>query len=411
MRFKDYYLKKQKKIIAFPGIKVENNASKMALIFSKIYEERIIPPALSSLFLILPKAELHAHLRGSIPLRFLREIMLVHGASEKEIAEKIIIPNRFDNLNQFIQAYEKLTINCKEKENLTLATYLVCRKAAEDNVKYLELRISLVEDNLSSQDMLNSIRRGIEISQQELNNNDFKQIVKLIISAKRHGKTGDSLEKIKKKMMKEVKLAVDLYYSQPDHLIVGFDICGDETNHPIYLYKDVIQYAKENNLPITIHAGETYFSGNLTGNESVEHSVQLNANRIGHGIRLNNNKLIELIKKKNIVVEVAPTSNVAIKNADWKNHPIRHFLDKGIKVALCTDDAGLLKTKQTKEFERLYKHGLITSWFQIKRLILNSIEGAFIADEEKKKIYNEFQQELKAIENNPFYQKIIERYL
>lgn len=387
-----------------------NKISKKVL--NELNTEKPVNPWLHSLFVVLPKAELHSHLRGSRPTRILKEMFLARGISDKEATTKSMVHSRFENLSDFVTSYEKVTQNCKDPEQLKLATYIICKKAAEDNVRYLPLRIGLAGESNSPEEILNAVKEGIKLCQDEIQDKNFAPKVKVIVGAKRHGHKGDSTEKIVKAAMEEVKLAVKLRESDPDKTIVGFDICGDEIHHKIDDFAPVIKYAKDNDLPVTIHAGETDHSEELTGAESVEHALHLGADRIGHGLHaLDDEELTQELKEKGTILEVPPTSNVAIGNATWKEHPIRKMLDKGLKVAICTDDPGLLHTKISKELERLYKHGVIQDWNEIKEIILNGARGSFLPKEEKEELVQEFEEELKAIEETPQFKSVIDQYL
>jgi adenosine deaminase len=381
-------------------------------IIDELNSENTINPWLHSLFIVLPKAELHAHLRGSRPRRLLKETLIAQGANEMEAHAKASAPNRFTNLTEFIHSYESITEGCKNPEQLKLATYLICKKAAEDNVKYLPLRIGLAGEESSPEEILNAVKEGAKLCKEEVKEAGLAPKIKVIVSAKRHGRSGESVDKIVERAMEDVKLAVKLRDKDPDKTIVAFDICGDESRYPIDLFKDVIEYAKKHKLPVTVHAGETEHSGNLTGAESVEHALDLNVDGLGHALHsIDDEKLMERIKDSGIIVEVPPTSNVAIKNATWKEHPIRKMLDHGIKVAICTDDAGLLQTKISKEFERLYKHGVIKNWNEIKEIILNGARGSFLPEDEKQELIEDFKQELRDIEKVPQFKAVIDKYL
>ncbi|MEI7473980.1 MAG: adenosine deaminase family protein [bacterium] len=381
-------------------------------IINQLNDENTINPWLHSLFTVLPKAELHAHLRGSRPRRILKEMLTAQGVSEHDAHLKASVNNRFENLTEFVEAYEAITQGCKDPEQLKLATYMICKKAAEDNVKYLPLRIGLAGEKSSPEEILNAVKEGAKLCREEIKEAGLTQKVKIIVGAKRHGKLGEGVDKIVERAMEDVKLAVELRAKDPDKTIVGFDICGDESRYPIDLFKDVIAYAKENDLPVTVHAGETDHSGNLTGAESVEHALDMGVNRLGHALHATDDeKLMNRIRDLGITVEVPPTSNVAIKNATWDNHPIRKMLDKGIKVAICTDDPGLLQTKISKELERLYKHGVVTDWKEIKEIILNGARGSFLPKEEKEELVHEFEKDLSDIENTPQFKNVIDKYL
>ncbi len=104
-----------------------------------------------------------------------------------------------------------------------------------------------------------------------------------------------------------------------------------------------MKLAKEYGYHITVHAGETASAQNVI--DSIE---KLGAERIGHGVRIENNEVAyKLVKEKGIMLELCPTSNVQTKAVDsMKNHPIRRFLDDGIKVSVNTDNRTVSNTSR-----------------------------------------------------------------
>ena len=60
--------------------------------------------------------------------------------------------------------------------------------------------------------------------------------------------------------------------------VVGFDLAGAEYNNPAKLHREAFYLIRNNNINVTIHAGEAY------GPESIHQSIHhCGAHRIGHG--------------------------------------------------------------------------------------------------------------------------------
>lgn len=379
------------------------------MVVHDLQQENPIHPLLASLFVALPKAERHVHLGGAKPKRIIRKMLERTGLSQEDIAKLTGTPERFKDLTHFNKFYDILATGSKEPQQLRIATYLVCKKAAEDNVKYLALRIGLADEPTSPETILTSIRQGIREAQEDLSKVGYTQNVRVIVAAKRHGRAGEPIETIVARAMKDAQLAVHHAKHDPDKLVVGFDIGGDESRYPLYHFKDVIRYVKKQGLPVTVHAGETPRSGPISGADSVKLALDYGVDSIGHAIHaVASPTLLQRLKSSGIIVESCPTSNTAIGDNPWKHHPIRKFLDAGIPVSVCTDDPGVFKTKISKEYERLYKHGLVTSWQEFKKLTLDSAKGAFLPSvQEKKELVHRFQQQLRILEQSPLYQPVI----
>lgn len=69
-------------------------------------------------------------------------------------------------------------------------------------------------------------------------------------------------------------------------------------------------------------------------------AVLLGSKRIGHGYLLDRHpKLLELIKQKDIAVEINPVSNQVLKLVeDYRNHPASIFLANNIPIVISSDD-------------------------------------------------------------------------
>lgn len=135
---------------------------------------------------------------------------------------------------------------------------------------------------------------------------------------------------------------------------------------------------------VTIHAGKTGIG------ENVFDAIQtLGAERIGHGIHIKNCKeAYELVKEKNIFLEMCSTSNIQTKAVNsFDAHPILDFHRDGIKVTINTDNRTVSNTTLTNEcyvIKENFKIDLDT----YKNIYFNSVETAFIDCQTKEKLKN-----------------------
>lgn len=142
--------------------------------------------------------------------------------------------------------------------------------------------------------------------------------------------------------------------------VVGLDIAGPmNPDFNVEDLVDAVRIAKDAGLGITIHTGE------VTGADEVRRVVELlSPNRIGHGIRsIDDPALLTLLKEKNIVLEVCPTSNIQTQAArDWDD--IKKIIDtlkaSGVAFTINSDGPELLGTSVKEEFEKLLEKGVMT---------------------------------------------------
>ena len=141
--------------------------------------------------------------------------------------------------------------------------------------------------------------------------------------------------------------------------VVGSDFIGEEINDISDLQpaiKEIVKYVnkEDKDFTIRIHAGE---NDSLRDNvrksimcvkQSLEPNQKMPRCRIGHGLYSENleteagKELMNLMKETGVVIEFQLTSNVRLNNlSDLSNHPIKKFLENGIKCVQGTDGCGM----------------------------------------------------------------------
>jgi len=118
--------------------------------------------------------------------------------------------------------------------------------------------------------------------------------------------------------------------------ICGINLSGKESKNSSFYYKNLFKYAKNNGLNTTVHTGE---DGEV---QEIWDSIHnLNPDRIGHGVKAYQDKsLMEYLKAKQMPMESCVTSNIKTETISppIANHPIKLYLDSGIKVFFNSDD-------------------------------------------------------------------------
>ena len=140
---------------------------------------------------------------------------------------------------------------------------------------------------------------------------------------------------------------VDAATSRPG--VVGIDLAGGPApDHTWALadYADVFQRAAQVGLGRTVHAGEG------RPPEEIRTAIErLGAQRIGHGTTLMDDPdVLQLVVEAGVTIEACPTSNVHTGLIPFfQAHPLRAWLDAGVKVTLCTDNTLLSATTMNNE--------------------------------------------------------------
>jgi len=143
---------------------------------------------------------------------------------------------------------------------------------------------------------------------------------------------------------------VDLAIPRPG--VVGIDLAGGpSTEHRWTLsdYASPFQRAAKLGLGTTVHAGEGRPPGEIR--TAIE---LLHAQRIGHGTTLlDDPSVLTLVIDRGVTIEACPTSNMHVGAIDSiKDHPLPHWLRKGVKVCVCTDNTLLSAVDAGEELRR-----------------------------------------------------------
>ncbi|WP_371379154.1 adenosine deaminase [Thalassotalea aquiviva] len=318
----------------------------------------------------LPLIDLHRHLDGNIRPFTIWELaqqhnMPVPAESFEEFLPHLLINDKAENLMDFLQ---KLDWGVKVLKTLD-DCQRIARENAEDlqlaGIDYAELRFSplyiAMQNNLNPYDVVEAIIDGFEQGCKQ-----YKVKGNLIgILSRTYGV--DSCQQ---------ELDALLPFK---HKLVAIDLAGDEGNKPASLFEQHFKQVVKADLAITIHAGEA------AGPESVWDAINLlHANRIGHGVNsIEDPKLIDFLIKNQITLECCLTSNYQTGTiADLANHPIKFFLDQGVRVCLNTDDPGVENIELRDEF-KLAQQIVGLNKQQIEKIQLNALNAAFISDSEK----------------------------
>jgi len=270
-----------------------------------------------------PKAELHLHLEGSIEPETLREL------APDLTLEEIRAHYEYPDFAGFLGSFEWVTRHLQTPEHYALITRRLLDRLAGENVRYAEIIHSTGVVLWREQDpaaVYDAIRRAAEGSGVE---------VQWIVDA------------VRQFGVEHVRRVAEFAASRVNDGVVAFGIGGDEARGPARLFQETFRNASAHGLRLTAHAGET------TGPESIWESLEIGAERIGHGIRaIDDPVLVRHLRDQDIPLDVCLSSNVATGAvASLREHPIRRLFDAGVPITLNTDDPAMFHTTLTAEYE------------------------------------------------------------
>lgn len=313
----------------------------------------------------LPKVELHLHLDGAVSLNLANKLT---GLSIEKLKEKMIAPDECENLSEYLTKFTFPGSLMQTKENLTLIAKDLVDRLAKQNVIYAEIRFAPMfhtKGNLTYEEVIDAVLEGLK------SNGNIK--TNLILCMMR----GFS----KEENIKTIEVA-QKYLNRG---VCAIDLAGAEDKYPLNEYLPLFEIAKKNGIPFTIHAGE---NGDAS---EVKKAINVGAKRIGHGIHaIDNAEVLNLIKERNILLEICPTSNVQTDSVkSYKEHPIEKLYKLGVSLCINTDNSTVSNISLTEEYIKL-RNNFNFTLEDYKQMNINAINASFINSKEKEELLKYF---------------------
>lgn len=332
----------------------------------------------------LPKTDLHVHLDGSLRLETILELaeqdgIQLPGRTPDELARAMHLGENTGSLVEYLKAFDVTLRVLQTEDALVRVARELGEDAAKEGVRYMEVRYAPMlhtRKGLRLTAVVEAVLEGLWQAKEE-----FGVESNVIICGIRNISPESSLE------------MAQLCVAYKNRGVVAFDLAGAEYDHPAKHHKASFQLVRDNNINVTIHAGEAY------GPESIHQAIHVcGAHRIGHGCRLREDgDLLHYVNDHRIALECCPSSNVqtgAVR--DLASHPIKLYYDLGLRVTVNTDNRLITDTTVSKELWLCHTQmGMKVP--EIKRVILNGFKAAFLPFHQKQAFLRRIARELAAI--------------
>lgn len=323
----------------------------------------------------MPKVELHLHLEGAFTFENLYSLIEKYGGDPniKNIDE---LRNffTFKDFPHFLKTWYWKNRFFREPEDFENSTYHTIKNLAEQNVVYAEVFYSpwdFEPNGLKVEEITEATISGIQKAETE-----YKIKIGLIADIVRNYGAEGSLKRL---------FQVTPFLNRG---IIGLGLGGDEKGYPAEDFQVVFKKAKDAGFRLTAHAGEA------DGPNSVKDAIlKLGVERIGHGVRaVEDDDVINIIKEKNIPLEVCITSNICTKiYSSVEDHPFKKMFEQGIIVTLNSDDPPMFGANITDEF-LLVADKLNFCMEDVKLLSLNAVNASFLDQDAKTSLRNSFEK-------------------
>jgi aminodeoxyfutalosine deaminase len=271
---------------------------------------------------MLPRAELHLHLEGTVSPATLKE--LDPSLTDEEIGRSL----QYNNFDGFIGAYVWVNRKLQTPADYALIARRLFGDLAAQGICYAEVIVSAGVILWKKQ----NLGTVFDALAEEADRSPVP--IRWIFDATRQWGA------------LAAKPVFDFAAENQHRGIVGIGLGGFEELGPARWFTVLFDQARERGLRLTCHAGET------TGPQSVWDALAIGAERIGHGIRaIEDPRLIDELRSRDVPLEISISSNVRTGAVDsLGSHPVRRLFDAGVPIILNTDDPALFGCTLESEY-------------------------------------------------------------
>jgi len=285
----------------------------------------------------------------------------------------------FDNLQEFLDIYYAGMNVLQTEQDFYDLTFAYLKRCHAQNIVHTEIFFDPqghTSRGIAFVTVINGIYHALQAGKDQLGISSG-----LIMSYLRHLSEAEAI-----KTWQESQPYIDKF--------IGVGLDSSEMNHPPSKFSNVFAMARAANKKVVAHAGEE---------GPAEYVLQaldnLRVDRIDHGNRsLEDPKLVKRLVDERKVLTVCPLSNYklqVVKNR--QDHPLKRMLDMGLKATVNSDDPAYFGGYLNENFAAV-QAALNLSINDIHTLVLNSIEGSFLPEDEKAKF---------CIEVNEYHRKFV----
>lgn len=341
----------------------------------------------------LPKAELHAHLSGSISKECLHDIWRRNQDRGQclELEDPLTaIRSGNDGFVDFVAFFplfdSYIYALCNDIASVKYATERVLKEFSADGVRYLELRTTpreCVATGMGKEDYVKAVH---DVILQWNQSERLKLEVFLILSVDRRM----TLEEA----MAVIDLAIQYQHNSADSrgCVVGVDLCGNPTKGDVTTFTPPFQKAKQHGLRVVAHFAEVPQS---SSERELETILSWKPDRLGHCIHVPP-KFRDIIIDRHIGLELCLSCNVLarLSTGGFENHHLKDWLKTGCPIALSTDDVGIFGSSLSNEYLLAARHFCLSKQ-QLLNLSRQAMDVAFAGRERMQRLLDDFGTDFK----------------
>ena len=331
---------------------------------------------------LIPKAELHLHIEGSLEPELMFAMAEKNDVSIKYKSEdELRAAYNFNNLQEFLDLYYAGADVLLTEEDFYDLTFAYLKKIHEDNVLHTEIFFDPQTHTIrgvSFDTVVKGITRALDDGKEQLGISSH-----LIMCFLRH------LDE------KSAQETLDYALDYKDK-IIGVGLDSSEVGNPPSKFANVFKRAQEEGFLTVAHAGEEGPA------EYVWEAINLlNVERIDHGVQsINDKELVAELVKKQMPLTVCPLSNLKLKVvSDLKDLPLKRMMDKNMMVTINSDDPSYFGGYVNQNYLDVASALNLTK-DDILLLARNSFNASFLTDDEKKHYLDKVDEMDKKLRRN-----------
>jgi adenosine deaminase len=322
----------------------------------------------------IPKVSLHLHLEGSVQAQTVVELARKHGVAlpPHETPEDIY---SYPDIIKFLEIYSLVAHVVRDVDDFRRITYETLREASEHNVRHREMfwsPMAHMDVGVKYSTALEGIVQGIRDAKK-----DFGIDCLLIADIDR---------------MRDPEYGLELVELVLEHRcddLIGLGLDYAESGNPPEKFWRAFRLAGSEGLRLTAHSCEDAPPRN------VETCLDLlGCERIDHGYHvIEDARITARCVEEGVVFNATPVSTAWVYfGNDLPNHPIKRMVAAGLKVTLDCDDPPMFKTDPTRDYIVAVEE-MGFSIEQIRECVMNSIDGCWLHDPDKRRMRRELSGE------------------
>ncbi|OED40311.1 hypothetical protein ACH42_16845 [Endozoicomonas sp. (ex Bugula neritina AB1)] len=342
--------------------------------------------SINSFFYQFPKADLHYHLLGGVRLETMLDLARKYSVELTE-QEARSYYREFRSESGVTRggatAQTLLYLLMREPEDYLRVVQEIAEDAKANSVRYIEAFWNPVRCQVDYKTVIKALALGIERAEQRTG-----VVIRLVACIGREQSNEEALS----------TLSLVLNHSHQHVVGIGLDCKSGEVTRECY--RAIAQRVKGTDIRLSAH-----FSSGEQEWQDIEAAIeQLEVDRIDHGYSaIDNEVLTKYCAGQGITFTVAPSNTYFVKKwpdrEQWKtNHPTRAMAQAGMTIIPCTD-GWHLHDISSAECYRIMVEELGFDLDDVRQMMINSLEGAWIDNDLRQQWLQQWQSEFDQLRN------------